>query len=303
MKPRSPLDVIVYQFGKVASTSVVESLRRLPDVRPHQSHFLGEDALRTKLRQLLDYALHPQFLEHGEGQLLRNIRLTRLLNAHKARAAEGRLAIVTIVRDPLDWFRSQLVQEFPGYELGLREVVGAKDNADELDIRSAVSALREVIVEALAFGGGLLNPRFRETLYRDYMPLLEDAKGRLATIYFEHIAAFLRPFFWFHDAVCPLLCLDLQDIQLDETRFFSRHFGWSDYYVFRYEEISQGFDRLLKELGLSPTELVRENLSEAKPTSREIQLAFSPWFSDPVLKGLLKSDYTVAFGYEEYNRS
>lgn len=298
-----PLDLIVYQFGKVGSTSVVRTLSRMPGVRPHQAHFLGEDALRSKLHQLLGHTLHPHFLEHGERQLIQNVRLTRLFNSYRSGAGEGRMAIVTIVREPLDWFRSQFVQDYPGYEPGLRAIVGALDDADDFDIQGAVETLRQAVVAALGFGGGLSNPDFRSTLHREYLPILQAAQGKLAAVYIDHIAALLRPFYWFHDAVRPLLGIDLKDIRLDQERFFACGCDWGEYYVFRYEELAQGFTRFLDELGLPPIGLDRENLSETKPKGSEIQAAFASWFADQDLKVLLKSEYTSTFGYEEYEKA
>ena len=42
------LNVIVYQYGKVASTSLVTTFIKMRGVSAHQCHFFGEDALQAQ---------------------------------------------------------------------------------------------------------------------------------------------------------------------------------------------------------------------------------------------------------------
>jgi hypothetical protein len=45
---------IIYQYGKVGSTSLVEALNKLPDTEAYQSHFLGEAAFSATSWTTLD---------------------------------------------------------------------------------------------------------------------------------------------------------------------------------------------------------------------------------------------------------
>ena len=44
---RVTLDVIVYRYGKVASTSVITAVNEMRGVSAHKCHFFGEEAFRA----------------------------------------------------------------------------------------------------------------------------------------------------------------------------------------------------------------------------------------------------------------
>ena len=56
--------VIVYQFGKVASTSLVNALNKCPRIEAHQSHFLGESALQRIIPIAVGRGTSAYFHEH-----------------------------------------------------------------------------------------------------------------------------------------------------------------------------------------------------------------------------------------------
>ena len=68
---------IVYQYGKVGSTSVVNALNQLPESEAFQSHFLGESAFSETLKRLQDPAASDYVFEHSAGQLIENLRIYR----------------------------------------------------------------------------------------------------------------------------------------------------------------------------------------------------------------------------------
>lgn len=56
--------VVVYQFGKVASTALVATLNEQTGIEAVQSHFLGEPALRSTLGARLNPAQGEYFVFH-----------------------------------------------------------------------------------------------------------------------------------------------------------------------------------------------------------------------------------------------
>ena len=95
---------IVYQYGKVGSTSVVNALDQLPETEAFQSHFLGEAAFSEPFNRLQDPAVSDYVFEHSAGQLIENLRIYR----HYLRrgTSDNRLTIISLAREPFDWFRS-----------------------------------------------------------------------------------------------------------------------------------------------------------------------------------------------------
>lgn len=297
--PSRLLDILVYQFGKVASTSIQRTLQTIPNANTYQTHFLGREFLHSKLDQLLDPRLHPRFVEHGQGQLLHNISLTRLLNSHlEGEVVDRKLVVLTIVREPLDWFRSQFVQEIDAYLHDLIALTGSQDTGSEEEAIS--KGLRQIMHElkaALNACKGLANPEFRTIFHSKYSAELLEADPSRAHVILTHIRTFLRPFFWFDDLVEPVFGFGLPDVHLDSERFASIGFDWGSFLIMRFEDIHTNFPKVLKHLGAEHNELATENISKSKPYSDVIRTSFSPWHEDKDLIALTNSRYTGKFGY------
>ena len=65
---------VVYQYGKVASTSIVKSLNKINDVKAVQTHFLGMCEFIEVLDLVLDPYESEYFTYHRQGQLVRRHR-------------------------------------------------------------------------------------------------------------------------------------------------------------------------------------------------------------------------------------
>lgn len=107
-----PTYAVVYQFGKVASTSVVAALNLLPDVEAVQCHFMGKQALSQVLDSLFAPTMTDYFYFHQRGQLIENIDITRKVSQlRQPGTSEQNLLVLSMCRDPMDWFRSALTQD------------------------------------------------------------------------------------------------------------------------------------------------------------------------------------------------
>jgi len=140
------LTVIIYQYGKVASTSLTETLNRMSNVDAYQSHFFGEDAFRATITRLCNADTNDYFFEHSLGQLNENLKAYQLYH-QKDRAGGDRCIVLTVAREPFDWFRSSFVQEIEGHipalSLSLRD-----QNVDTI-------SQAEIVTEGLALLKGI----------------------------------------------------------------------------------------------------------------------------------------------------
>ena len=148
------LTVIIYQYGKVASTSLTETLNRMSNVDAYQCHFFGEDAFRATITRLCNADTNDYFFEHSLGQLNENLKAYQLyhqkayqLYHQKDRAGGDRCIVLTVAREPFDWFRSSFVQEIEGHipalSLSLRD-----QNVDTI-------SQAEIVTEGLALLKGI----------------------------------------------------------------------------------------------------------------------------------------------------
>ena len=121
--------IVVYQFGKVGSTALVQALNGLPETDCIQSHFLGVDALREVVPQMVNPRLSDYFFRHLSGQFARNIETTRRMNAIKSGLLDEHLITLTLSRNPVEWMRSAITQDINGILPGLRTIVAKSGNS------------------------------------------------------------------------------------------------------------------------------------------------------------------------------
>ncbi|QPC44798.1 hypothetical protein HW532_20110 [Kaustia mangrovi] len=269
--------IVVYQYGKVGSTAIVQSLDALDGVTAVQSHFLGE----KNLRQIVPFLVSPKqsayFHEHKVQQFMRNAAITREVNAFRAEMRPGRrLSIITTCRNPLHWFRSKLSQDIKGYLPSLEELaaqwrINAADR-DEL-ILGTVSRLLICLADLLEEAGGidtvLESPRrFANLAPRTGSP----ACDRTVRTFF---ATMMMPFTWYGDHFQEVFGVDLDAASLRDDTLLSRQLGWCDIYFFRYEDIEVAMSDIAERLGLAGKfRLLRENVSSGKAHAATISAAF-----------------------------
>ncbi|NNC87301.1 MAG: hypothetical protein HKN82_02445 [Akkermansiaceae bacterium] len=111
-RDRTKQPLLVYQMGKVGSSTVVNSLSRYPlDYEVFQVHFLGRDWIRKVQKQFREASrVHGRFIadEHlFASEYLRN-QMDR-------GSRDGRWKIITLIRDPIARNISGFFQAFPIY--------------------------------------------------------------------------------------------------------------------------------------------------------------------------------------------
>ena len=103
--------VFIYQMGKVASTSLLNSINEY-DYIARQTHFLGKKHLHEMLDHILIPGINDFFYYHNKGQLVENIENMRIINLLKK--LNKKINIITLVRKVDDWFWSAITQQYEG---------------------------------------------------------------------------------------------------------------------------------------------------------------------------------------------
>ena len=299
-KPQSPPPTlaIVYQFGKVASTSLVATLNRLENVEAKQSHFLGYPALNDALRNLSKPEVPDYFFNHQLGQLYENAVLTRRLTAAQAGTSNERLLIVSVAREPFSWFRSVILQDIVGNLVRLRRIIGNEAALQMSDSEVIAEGLKRLFVAAL----GVIKahdgidkvvaqlPKNPASVFAgsDYN-WTTDAKILFFTM--------LRPFTWFQKHFEPTLGVKVANMEY-RNGLYMHHTDRADIFVLNYEDIEQGLHDCLEYLGFRKTvPFERLNRSAAKPFSKDIEKAFATPEAESLIPYFSATQYARQHGY------
>lgn len=270
----SPTDyLVVYQFGKVASSAIVDSLNRLPGVSAEQSHFLGAEMLQQMLGQLLFPGGEEYFFRHRLGQFVENLRITRELNAFRQGLREPtRLSLVSVTREPLNWLRASLVQDLQGYLpgfAGLGRHWGLPWADEEALIRAVLPRLLGTLAARLEAAGGpdafLAGPLV-------WSRLIDGTGDAERDLFQEGFAAMaLRPISWFYVHFPAVAGIEVAALEEAEGGLYCHADpGWCDLFVLRYEQVEEGMTRVAERLGLADFRLERVNESHHKPHAQLI---------------------------------
>lgn len=297
--PDAPTLAIVYQFGKVASTSIVEALNTVPNVEAHQCHFLGEDALRKSISTATDSHLSAYFRKHVVGQLFANLDLTYRVNRIRDGQDPGDLKIISLSREPMDWLRSCIQQDIEGYR---EEILAFSErhapHGEAPTIVHGLTHILQCVGDFMDSKGGIdkVISAFRgpekQTFFAD--DALADAEIVRRTLMLT-----LRPLLWFEDHFKTCFKLSLCDFARME-QFWLAERKPITFLILRYEDIDRCLVPALTAAKVElTTDLCRANSSQTKPFAAEIQAAFHTTEADTLKAHVLQSDYATFFGYQD----
>lgn len=287
---------IIYQYGKVGSTSIVNALNELPASEAYQSHFLGEEAFSETLKRLQDPSIPDYFFNHSCGQLIENLKIYR----HYLRREEDqdKLTMISLAREPFDWFRSCIAQDIEQHLASLKiqlQKKGVSFSSDSDVVKSGMALVFRRLLHALQHFGSVdeLGTKRRFSL-GDILDTA-DQKDFRSFMFFLHM--FIRPHVWFSNHFQDLLKINIRDLEPLEHGVFRHQQEWGGIYLMRYEDLTEGFPLLLKDLGYQQNiPLPRENISSRKPFHEELEAAFA---TDEALElsALCTSEDTRFLGY------
>ncbi|OSP56496.1 hypothetical protein [Pseudoruegeria sp. SK021] len=286
---------VVYQYGKVASTSTVALLNQLDGVEAVQCHFLGRVALEKILQQVLSPDLSDYFHFHQRGQFVQNMDITHRVNRIRAGKIPGeRLLVISCARDPMTWFQSAVTQDITGYLPSFRDIAPDAPDDDAL-LRATGPGMLGAFADVLTTLGGvdravaaLALPGFHTDLAKGvwFHPALRDLFLLLT-----------RPFNWFE--LHYEKALDHTLAAYTETDgFLRRDDGEATFAILKYEDLEPQLGRLIDSLGLGPLPpLPRENTSGAKPHAATLSEIFQGPEADRLRTLFAGSRYSQSFGY------
>ncbi len=128
----SPEIILVYQMGKVASSSIFKSLKSAKIKQPvYQIHTLNRDVIQQKWRTI---KLYQPYINRPV--IDQDFLVSKYMSDHLDQILNRKLKIISIVRDPLqrnisDFFQNieqyfpNFTQRFASGELGLEDVIEA----------------------------------------------------------------------------------------------------------------------------------------------------------------------------------
>ena len=286
--------VIVYQFGKVASTALVQSLNASAGVEAHQSHFLGDDALKRIVVNATGPGLTPYFREHMVGQLLANLELTYKMKCLQAGKDPRKLTVLSLAREPLAWFRSSLQQDIAGYQDGFA-ALGEGRPDDPRVVRQGVIAMLGILADAIERNGGA-DAAVHRIVAEGGRAFLEDT-GVESEFVKTMLLLSLRPLTWFDDHFRKCFGHSLDAIPC-QGRFWLKSGQPASFVVIRYEDIAEVFQPAMAAAGVPfKGPVVKANLSRNKPFAAEMRKAFESAPAARLGNALRHSDYGRRFGY------
>ncbi len=289
---------VIYQFGKVASTSVVSTLDELEGVTAVQSHFLGKDALLGCLKTLTNPNVPDYFFEHQLGQLIDNARLSRRIDVLRAGGTEERLLVISMTRHPFDWFRSSVVQDLEGYLPMFRDFLDSKEiepTDDDKTIGIALTHLFNVFGRIITRCGGVDQTldRLKAGQAKVFAGSQIENAPRLQSFFYMA----LRPFDWFERHFETSLGVRIDDFTvIDQTYRFSDETG--DFCIFRYEDMATALPACLEAFGVPAPQTVKErNVSAKKPFAAATKSAFQTPAAERLHALFLDTAYSRRFDY------
>jgi hypothetical protein len=292
--------VVVYQLGKVASTALVSTLSQFPGVIAVQSHFLGLETFSSMLGLIIndfsDYTAN-----HALGQLRENISIERTINAVRSGEHPGvALTILSLAREPLDWFRSAIIQDIGGYCVGLREIANVQaDRPDEEAIAKGLPAVCEEIVSFLEATDGIDASLGRELSGRNE-PRRQHFDARNGIVG-ELFSLFLRPYMWFELHFARYIGVSVEELPMIAPQVYRGDLGsGARTYVIRYEDIAASVPLVLEDIGISDTfRLTRENISQDKQLATAVLDGIAAAPLDRLRAQSNASSYARQFDYVE----
>lgn len=263
--------VIVYQMGKVGSTSIVNSLNAA-GVDAHQSHFLDSPTFHEMLDRIIGSRIGEEAARHMSTQLQQNLLLANGL----ARAMENEqnptkgIGIITLVRDPLDWFYSNLSQNYFTYEGMLKKwlLATGKLNQDQsIEKEHLLLFVSEIIGQFDALVAGIDSSSI-EAIQGAFRAANKTEEGQTYRFIYGQATGLLRPHFWFDKHFNGLFGVDVLGSKVSAGQVFRNETGKLRILLLRFEELADCSGAVGAFCGINGFSLTRANESKNKRLGR-----------------------------------
>lgn len=292
------MDVFVLQMGKVGSSAITGAMLA-QGLNAVQMHWLGRDQLLASLQHdLLDLSKDDDVALRGLDGFAQNIANARRLMWYQRyhRRQGQRLRIVSLVRDPLDWYWGHLAENFDYYSAAMlgwyRAVFDAAVQAEQIEM------VTETFHRALFHCFGRVrrrvdHPRFNVAAGK------QKANGIHHDFLCQQLMKLRLPTAWFDVFFKPPLGIDVYRTPLDTESGLARYeTEYCKVLLLRYENLQQALPHLSHFVGLDELQLNKVNRSEDKPVPFSLAALRRRVLPDEaMLQKLYATRYCRHFGY------
>ena len=149
-------EVIVFQMGKVASSAIVNSVQQY-GLKAYQPHFLTMESFITLLKKFGDPEMTHFAATHILGQIQNNVIIHNRIQKqkryrYKDEKGSPLVKIISLAREPIGWYLSNLSQNYPEYERDIEDWLKCSRIAGSEEITSDKQRiLIEFINEVIRF--------------------------------------------------------------------------------------------------------------------------------------------------------
>lgn len=264
-------EVIVYQMGKVGSSSIVTSLNN-HGVNTHQSHFLDSKTFHQTLDRIINSKAGEEATRHMFDQLQQNMmlanRLAQAMDQDSMKSKE--FGIITLTRDPLDWFYSNLSQNYFIFQEMLEKwlgSIGMLGKGEAIGKEHLLHFVQE-IVNRFHMLIQHMNSKSIEEIRRAHREANKSEEGRISNFVYGQATGLLRPHFWFDHHFKELFGVDVLNENISPGEVFKDKGENLSILLLRFEELSTSSTSIGEFCGIDNFNLKRVNVSKEKPLGR-----------------------------------
>ena len=264
-------EVIVFQMGKVASTAITRSVGE-SGIKASQPHFLSMDAFLTLIKKFEDPDLLPFTANHTLGQIYTNIPLHNKIQkqkkyGYKDKYGSNLLKIITIAREPVGWYLSNLSQNFEEYK---NQILGWSDPdfADGKDaqvIENKITIFLNAVFNFFAKTVERIDESTLPQLFKYLDPKnSEYQKGNEAIV--QHCLMLMRPIVWFSQHFDPIIGTNFKTMHFDRQRGYAIiQQDALDILFLRFEDLRKCGNSVIGSfLGIDSFQMVEDNVTQNK---------------------------------------
>ncbi len=273
-------DLLVFQFGKVGSMAL-QMGAIAAGYNAFHCHGLSTSQLAREQRQLLESPASARALSGGIRRLHRATLLRLLVNWYRGNKTKNgmRLKVITLTRDPVDWYRSSLKQRFERDRDGILAWYRLNEPAaDAKDLPAAMRALMERVMAGV--------PPLRPA--HDADAAVAGAKRALETgapaglMLRLEILRCIEGLVWFDGEVRALLGLDvLAAPDLCDRGVVRLQNDFVDLLALRFELLADDLSEIGRFLDVPEFRLPSRNRSAEKPGADLVDAAFAAALATP----------------------
>ncbi|MDJ0657537.1 MAG: putative capsular polysaccharide synthesis family protein [Xanthomonadales bacterium] len=288
------MDVFIFQMGKVGSSAITRALCQR-GVNAIQTHWLGKETLIGSLENsLLNVELEDDVAFRGAQEWMQNLHNTRKLlwyQKHHVRDGE-KLRVVTLARDPLNWYWGHLAENFDLYGPCIQDWYLRVYGRDPGNMQQAAEVFHHALFENM----GSINLALDDGGFAE---AAVTSSYRGVTVHFlaEQMMKLRLPTVWFDVFFEPALGIDIYQAPLTGgTACFENEYA--KVLLIRYEDLQQSLVELQSFLRLDELALEVTNPTTEKDLPFDIADFAREFKPDPrALSKLYDTPYCRQFGY------